>query len=183
MFLINQAPAAGSVSGTAAGSVVFPLKSNSAKACILTVPASGKLEQVTFRVRAAGIVSGTGTSPTATVILQSGVSLTLGSNSNLLAGAADAVATGTTVPFCLEYEGVGSTVSGTLSGSGTVTVGAMARAFIAGAALSGLVFTPASGPDGIINNADPALNLVIGITFGGTLTAFSASLTQFTLEA
>lgn len=186
MFLINSAPAAASASGTAAGSIVFARKSNSAVACILTVPGSGKLEGQPFNVRAAGQVSATGTSPTAAVILQSGTSLTLTSNTNLLAGAANTVATTTTVPFLLDVELVGTTGAGTLSGNGMVQVGASAPALInLSTPLSGLIFTPAQngGPDGITTPNEPVLSLVIGITFGGTLSAFSAVLDQFVLEA
>lgn len=187
MFLINSAPAAAKLTGSAAGSAVFALASNSAKACILTVPGSGKLEGIPFNVRASGNIVVTGSvSPTAAFVLQSGSSLTFASNTSLLTGAANTATTTVNLPWCLDVEITGTTAAGTVSGNGVVQVGASTPAFINLATpLSGLIFTPPQqgGPDATTVANEPVLNLVMGVTIGGTVSAYTAIMNQFILEA
>lgn len=184
MFLINEAPAAANVGGTGTSMDIFPLSSNSSKACILTVPASAKLEGRKWRASAQGVVTVAGTSPTVTLSIQSGTSLTSGSNTTVAASSAISLTTSASYPWLIEIECVGSTLSGTLSGYVRSEVGSAVPVVAALASvLSGLVFTPSVGRDNIINMADPAISLVIGVTFGVSNASNLATMYQFTLEA
>lgn len=176
MAIVTQAPLATGIT-VIATNVIFPQASlnngvatASTSPATLMIPGSGRFEQFPAVVRASGqIVIAAGT-PTVTLTLQSGISLTTGSNTTITAPTSAALSA-TTFPWHAEFRFVVDTGSGKFSGYHTFQVGNLA-------VTGPTVFT--ASLTGVNMNTEPALNLVLGF-LASTGTTHTASLKQFYL--
>lgn len=156
---------------------IFPAFVNLAATTValsLAVPGSTRFNGKKMLVRAAGFATVGGTSPTLNLVLQSGTSLTSGSNTTLATlGSAQAVTTSASYPWMLEAILEGDSTTGKLQGAFSIILNNVVSAW---AALS-------NGLTGLNFATEPVFNLVIGVTFGVANAANTATLTDFSLLA
>jgi hypothetical protein len=169
------------IGGTGSGIKIFPSLLNSAAPAVLQI-----LEQQqgqTVVLNASGSIFVHGTSPTIIPTLQSGTSLTSGSNTTIsVLTSAQSLATNATYPWSLTVKLQGDATSGVVQVVSTsfscngVNSTSFTNTSLTGVTFSGLVASPPVF-------AEVGVSLVLGINFTVSDSLNSASLFQYTLEA
>lgn len=173
MVLISQAPGAAALSAATGG--VF--QSTAGGNLLLLAPGSGRLEGRKFTIRHSGyatLAAGTYTAAVTAIIYGGKTLASPGAANALFSATASVVQSGTvatSVPYFVEADFEGDSVSGALQGvgEGVVNNTAQARAAIAQA------------PTGVSYVTEPPLSFAAGLIVASNATA--AVLDQFTLEA
>lgn len=147
---------------------IFPQKGSTLLPSILIVPGSSRFEQKRFVVRASGYII-TAATLNVTLTLYTGTSLTPGSDVSLSASTATAQ-NSATAPFSLEAYLICDSVSGKLHGTAKFLINDTVTA--EAAVTAGTGFNMAS---------EPAINLVLGVTFSVANAGNSAILNEFSM--
>jgi hypothetical protein len=186
MYPAYRAPIAANVGGTGTTGKIFPVFNNSAVAAAIQLPSGGELEGQQFIVRASGRLFVHGASPTVNFLLQSGSSLTPGSNTTFVTGAsAQALTTNAWYPYAIEARLQGDSTSGIVqvASASIVVDGNVVSPTLT--ALTGINFSSGYTPSGAIpysQNDGASLKIVLGVVFGVSDALNSAVLNQFAVE-
>lgn len=149
---------------------IFPTATGGTAALVLLISGSGRFESEYIEIVACGWATVGGVSPTLNVTLYSGTSLTPGSDTILGAlGAGQSVTTGSSYDWMIRARLFGSVKTGNVQGDFQININ---NTLSAVAALSNQL-------TGQNPNAEPFLNLVVGITFGVANAANVAQLSRF----
>lgn len=168
MPVIAKAPRAAVLSNISTTKTAFKSFSDSTLACIAYAPGSSRFSGKRFRVRASGLAS-TAVTTNLTISLQSGVSATPGSNTDIEASTARAV-NSTTASWEIEAFCVPESTRNVVSGKGWSEVNNLVDAEAA-------LDNAAS-----FNPANELLGFVVCATFSSGDVANSVTLSEFVVE-
>ena len=168
MPILARAPRAAVLSNISTTETIFKNNADSSAACIVYAPGSSRFSGKAFRVRAAGVCS-TAVSTNVTIQLQSGVSTTVGSNTDIEASTARAV-NSTTSSWQIEAIVIPEPGRDVLGGKGWAVVNNLVDAEAA------LDNAASFNPD------NEALGFVVTVTFSSGDAANTATMNEFVVE-